>query len=123
VYGYLPASATPVKSFGWCHSSTEVPVATQIDTHEQILGKAPSPAQQQATVATQSPAPAVGVERTAGRRLTHDGPTLRDLVGDWTWRSHPDDQQLRPPDAGRESTSTSAQLIRVFARARMLVGY
>ena len=33
------------------------------------------------------------------------------------------DQQLRPSDAGRESTSTSAQFIRAFARARMLVGY
>jgi len=82
-------------------------VATQIDIHEQIPGKA---------------ATAVGVERTADRRLAHDEPTLPDLVGDWTWRSHSDDQQLRPPDAGRESTSTSAQLIRAFARARMLVG-
>ena len=98
-------------------------MATQIDTHEQIPGKAATPAQQQAKVATQSPAPAVGVERTADRRLTHDEPTLRALVGDWTWRSHPDDQQLRPPDADRESTSTSAQFIRAFAWARMLVGY
>ena len=98
-------------------------MAAQIDTHEQIRGNAATPAQQQAKVATQSPAPAVRVERTADRRLQHGGPTLRDLVGDWTWRSHPDDQQLPPPDAGQESTSTSAELIRVFARARMLVGY
>jgi hypothetical protein len=98
-------------------------VATQIDIHEQILGKAATAAQQQAKGATQSPAPDVGVERTADRRLTRDEPTLRDLVGDWTWRSHPEDQRLPTPDAGRESMSTSAQLIRMFARARMLVGY
>ena len=99
-------------------------MATQIDTHEQIPGKAATPAHQQATVATTpSPASAVGMDPTADRRLAHDEPTLRDLVGDWTWRSHPEDQQLPPPDAGREATSTSAQLIRVFARARLLVGY
>jgi hypothetical protein len=98
-------------------------VATQIDAHEQIPGDAATSAQQQANVATPRHAPAVGVERTADRRLTHDGPTLRERVGDWTWRSHPDDQQLRPPDAGRESTSTNARLIRAFAAARMLVGY
>jgi len=100
----------------------EVPVPTKIDTYEQIPGKAATPARQQANVATRSSAPAAGVEPTADRPLTHDEPTLRDLVGDWTWRSHPDDQ-LPPPDAGRESMSTSAQLIRVFARARMLFGY
>lgn len=98
-------------------------MATQVDAREQIPGTAAAPAQHHAKVATQSPAPAVGVERPADRRLTHDGPALRDLVGDWTWRSHLDDQQLRPSDAARESTSTTAQLIRVFARARMLVGY
>ena len=96
-------------------------MATQIDTHEQIPGTAATPAQQQPKGATQSPAGVVGVEHTADRRLTHDGPTLRELVGDWTWRSHPDD--LRTADGGRESTSTSARLIRAFATARMLVGY
>ena len=90
---------------------------------EQIPRKAATPARQQAKVPAHSPALAVGVERTADRRLTHDAPTLRDLVGDWTWRSHPDHEQLGPPDAGRESTSTNARLIRAFATARMLVGY
>ena len=96
-------------------------MASEIDTHEWIPGKAATPAQPRAKVATGSPA--VSVERTVGHGLTHGGPTLRDLVGDWTWRSHPDEQQLRPPDAGRDSTSTSARLIRAFATARMLVGY
>ena len=100
----------------------EVPVAAKIDTYEQTPGRAATPARQQANVTTGSSAPAVGVDPTADRPIPHDQPTLRDLVGDWTWRSHPDDQ-LPPPVAGRESMSTSAQLIRAFARARMLFGY
>jgi hypothetical protein len=98
-------------------------VATQIDSREQTPAKAAAPARQHARVATPSPAPAVGVDRTADHRLTHDGPTLRELVGDWTWRHHDDDQQLRPSDADRESTSTNAQFIRAFAWARALIGY
>ena len=81
---------------------------TQIDTRDRVQDQAAPPA------------PAVGV-RTADRRAS-DGPTLQDLVGDWTWRSH-DDRQLRPSDTDRESTSTKAQFVRLFARARMLVGY
>jgi hypothetical protein len=97
-------------------------VATQTDARDQIPGKAAAPAQQQARVATRSPAPAVGADRAADRRLTQDGPSLRERVGDWTWRHH-DDQQLRPSDADRESTSTNAQFIRAFAWARVLIGY
>jgi hypothetical protein len=84
-------------------------VTIQIDTREQIPDDAAPPA------------PAVGLEGTADRRRTSDGPTLRDLVGDWTWRSHDDDQQLPSPHTDRESASTT--IIRVFARARLLVGY